>query len=98
MNEQLKDFFYDEIDRRHLDFEKFPEYTELLSQCLALFPGGDLPTEIADLLDTANCISFAYGLKLGLGLNRWAQRSPRKRLSSKLWELFCGITSIWNLK
>ena len=76
MNKQLKEFYEDEVERRHLDFETFPEYNSLIDQCLSLFPNGDLPKPVFDLLETANCISFAYGLKLGLRLKRWAQSLP----------------------
>ena len=72
MNKQLQEFFYDEQDQGHLVFEDFPEYNDLFSQCLALFPNGDLPDKIARLLDLSNCISFAHGLKRGLRLERWA--------------------------
>ena len=74
MNKQLQDFFYDEQDRGRLVFEDDPEYCERLKQSTALFPDGDLPNEVSSLLDTANCISFAYGLKLGLRLREWAMR------------------------
>lgn len=83
MDKQLQEFFYDEIDRRYLDFETFPEYNDLFSQCLALFPSGDLPDEIARLLDLSNCISFAHGLRQGLKLKRWANRPLRKRGSTR---------------
>ena len=73
MNQQLKDFFFDEQDRGRLDFNADPEYVNLLDRSVALFPGGDLPDPIFALLETANCISFAHGLKLGLKLKRWAQ-------------------------
>ena len=72
MNEQLQDFFFDEIDRGRLVFEDFPEYNDLFRQSTALFPDGDLPEPVFNLLEAANCISFAHGLKLGLGLREWA--------------------------
>ena len=72
MNNQLQEFFCDEQDRGRLVFEDDPEYVELLHQSTALFPDGDLPKPIFDLLETANLISFAHGLKLGLGLKGWA--------------------------
>lgn len=71
MDNQLKEFYEDEVDRGHLNFEAYPEYIDLLCQSEALFPGGDLPKPIFDLLDTSNFISFAHGLKLGLRLKRW---------------------------
>ena len=74
MNEQLKEFFYNEQDQGRLDYEADPEYSALLHQTLALFPEGDLPDSLAQLLDISNCLSFAHGLKLGLKLNRWALR------------------------
>ena len=37
MDNQLKDFFFDEQDRGRLVFEDFPEYNELMEQCLSLF-------------------------------------------------------------
>ena len=73
MDNQLKDFFFDEQDRGRLIFEDSPEYDGLLRQSLSLFPDGDLPAPVFNLLETANCISFAHGLKLGLNLNRWAR-------------------------
>ena len=76
MNKQLQELFYSEMDHRHLDFDAFPEYTDLLHQSMVIFPGGDLPGEIVQLLDTSNCISFAHGLRLGLRLKRWAQSLP----------------------
>ena len=72
MDKQLKEFFFDEQDHGHLVFEDFPEYADLLHQSLALFPDGSLPRPLFDLLETANCISFAHGLRLGLRLERWA--------------------------
>ena len=71
MDKQLKEFYFDEVERRHLDFESFPEYNNLMDQSLSLFPDGDLPGPVFDLLETANCISFAHGLKLGLRLREW---------------------------
>ena len=71
MNKQLKAFYFDEVDRGHLNFEAFPEYNDLMVQSLSLFPDGDLPAPVFDLLETANCISFAHGLKLGLRLREW---------------------------
>ena len=71
MDNQLKDFFFDEQDRGRLVFENSPEYNELMEQCLSLFPGGDLPRPVFKLIETANLISFAHGLRLGLRLNRW---------------------------
>ena len=73
MNKQLKAFYFDEVDRGHLNFEAFPEYNDLMVQSLSLFPEHDLPKPIFDLIDTANLISFAHGLKLGLGLKQWAE-------------------------
>ena len=73
MDEQLKEFFFDEQDRGRLIFEDSPEYDGLLRQSLSLFPDGDLPAPVFNLLETANSISFAHGLKLGLNLNRWAR-------------------------
>ena len=61
MDKQLREFFYDQQDRGHLAFEDSPEYAGLLRQCMALFPSGDLPEPIFDLLETANLISFAHG-------------------------------------
>lgn len=72
MDKQLKELFYDEQDRGRLNFDADPEYAGLLQQSVALFPDGDLPKPIFDLLETANYISFAYGLKLGLNLREWA--------------------------
>ena len=74
MDEQLKEFFFDEQDRGRLVFEDFPEYDGLLRQSLSLFPDGDLPQPIFDLIETASCLSFAHGFKLGLGLREWAAR------------------------
>ena len=73
MDKQLQDFFFDEQDRGRLVFEDFPEYNSLMNRSLSLFPDGDLPRPLFDLLETANCISFAHGLKLGLRLREWAQ-------------------------
>ena len=73
MEKQIQEFFFDEQDRGHLVFEDDPQYADLLYQSLSLFPDGDLPGPVFDLLETANCISFAHGLKLGLNLNRWAR-------------------------
>ena len=72
MDKQLKEFFFDEVERAHLNFEAFPEYNDLMDRSLSLFPNGDLPKPLFDLLETANCISFANGLKLGLRLREWA--------------------------
>ncbi len=72
MDKQLKEFYFDEVERRHLDFESFPEYNNLMDQSLSLFPGGDLPRPVFDLIETANLISFAHGLRLGLRLRDWA--------------------------
>ena len=74
MDEQLKEFFFDEQDRGRLIFEDSPEYDGLLHQSLSLFPDGDLPQPIFDLIETASCLSFAHGFKLGLGLREWAAR------------------------
>ena len=71
MDEQLKEFFFDEQDRGRLIFEDSPEYDGLLRQSLSLFPDGDLPGPVFDLLETASSISFAHGLKLGLRLREW---------------------------
>ena len=76
MDEQLKDFFYVEQEQGRLVFEDFPEYNDFLSQSTILFSDGDLPKPVFDLLETANFISFAHGLKLGLRLKRWAQSLP----------------------
>ena len=78
MDKQLREFFYDQQDRGHLAFEDSPEYVGLLRQCMALFPTGDLPEPIFDLLETANLISFAHGLRLGLGLREWAGRPAQR--------------------
>ena len=72
MDAQLQEFFFDEQDRGRLVFENDPEYADLLHQSEALFPGGDLPDPIFDLLETANVLSFAHGLRLGLKLREWA--------------------------
>ena len=74
MDEQLKEFFFDEQDRGRLIFEDSPEYDGRLRQSLSLFPDGDLPQPIFDLIETASCLSFAHGFKLGLGLREWAAR------------------------
>ena len=58
MEKQIQEFFFDEQDRGHLVFEDDPQYADLLYQSLSL-------------LETANCISFAHGLKLGLRLREW---------------------------
>ena len=78
MDKQLQEFFYDQQDRGHLAFESFPEYNNLMDQSLSLFPGGDLPRPVFDLLETANLISFAHGLRLGLGLREWAGRPAQR--------------------
>jgi len=72
MDKQLQEFFYDEVDRKHLVFEDDPEYNALMDKSLALFPNADLPDEIGRLLDISSCISFAHGLKLGLRLKQWS--------------------------
>ena len=72
MDEQLKDFFYVEQEQGRLVFEDFPEYNDFLSQSTILFSDGDLPKPVFDLLETANFIAFAHGLKLGLRLKRWS--------------------------
>ena len=72
MDKQLQEFFYDEQERGRLVFEDSPEYEDLLRQSLSLFPGGDLPRPVFDLLETANLISFTHGLRLGLRLREWA--------------------------
>ena len=74
MDEQVKELFFGEVDRHRLNFDAVPEYGDLLRQSEALFPDGDLPKTIFQLLETANRISFAHGLKLGLKLTRWAAR------------------------
>ena len=74
MDEQMKEFFFDEQDRGRLIFEDSPEYDGRLRQSLSLFPDGDLPQPIFDLIETASCLSFAHGFKLGLGLREWAAR------------------------
>ena len=71
MQKQIQEFFFDEQDRGHLVFEDDPQYADLLYQSLSLFPDGDLPAPVFNLLETANCISFAHGLKLGLRLREW---------------------------
>ena len=78
MNERIKEFFFDEIDRGRLVFEDFPEYNDLLQQSMALFPDGDLPVPIGRLLDASNCISFRHGLQAGETLRRWIE-SPSKQ-------------------
>ena len=72
MDTQLKELFYNEQDRGSLDYDADPEYSGLLRQSLALFPDGDLPKPVFALLETANLISFAHGLRLGLKLREWA--------------------------
>ena len=72
MDKQLQEFYCDEVERRHLDFEAFPEYNNLMDQSLSLFPNEELPETIFRLIETANCISFAHGLRLGLRLRDWA--------------------------
>ncbi len=72
MKKQLQEFFYSEQDLGRLVFEDDAEYAALLHQSTALFPDGDLPKPVFDLLETANCISFAHGFKLGLRLTEWA--------------------------
>ncbi len=86
MDKQLQEFFYDEQDRGRLNFESFPEYVDLLGRSVALFPGGDLPDPIFDLMETANFISFAHGLKLGLRLKRWANSLSQPSADSSLKE------------
>ena len=81
MDKHLKEFFYDEQDRGHLDFDSDPEYVSLLHQSLSLFPSGDLPDEVVQLLDASNCISFAHGLRLGLRLNRWAAGQAQSQIA-----------------
>lgn len=73
MDKQLQEFFINEIEQGRLVFEDFPEYNDLIRQSLALFPDGDLPQPIGKLLDTANCISFAYGLRVRQKLKEWTQ-------------------------
>ena len=73
MDKQLKEFFFAEQEQGRLKFETFPEYTDRLGQSVALFPSGDLPDPIFDLLETSNYISFVHGLKLGLRLSQWAE-------------------------
>ena len=78
MDKQLQEFFYSEQGRGCLDYDADPEYSDLLNQSEALFPDGELPKPLFDLLETANCIAFVHGLKLGLELRRWAAgASPR---------------------
>lgn len=72
MDEQLKDFFYAEQEQGRLNFDADPKYAGLLQQSVALFPDGDLPNPVFDLLETASFISFAHGLRLGLNLREWA--------------------------
>lgn len=72
MDKQLKEFFCDQVERGYLSFEADLDYNALMTQSLALFPGGDLPGPIFDLMDTANLISFAHGLRLGLRLREWS--------------------------
>ncbi len=72
MNEQIQELFFNEVNRGRLNFDSDPEYARQMAQSSALFPGGDLPQPIFELLESANYISFAYGLKLGLRLKRWA--------------------------
>ena len=86
MDEQLKDFFYAEQEQGRLVFEDFPEYNDFLSQSTILFSDGDLPKPVFDLLETANFISFAHGLKLGLRLKRWANSLSQPSADSSLKE------------
>ena len=72
MNKQLQDLFFHEVSQGRLDFDSDPKYAQQMAQSMSLFPGGDLPGPIFDLLETANCISFAHGLRLGLRLREWA--------------------------
>ncbi len=72
MDKQLKELLFDEQDRGHLVLEDDPEYTALLHQSMALFPNGDLPNEIVELLDISNSICLGHGLKLGLRLKQWS--------------------------
>ncbi len=72
MDTHLQEFFFEEQEKGHLNFDSDPKYTDLLCRSIALFPDGDLPKPLFDLLETANCISFAHGLKLGLQLREWA--------------------------
>ena len=72
MDKRMQEFFFTEMEQGRLDFDADPEYVDLLQQSVALFPGGDLPRPLFDLLETANYISFAHGFRLGLRLERWA--------------------------
>ena len=72
MDKQLKEIFFDEQDRGRLVLEDDPEYCALLQRCMDLFPGGDLPREIGQLLDVSNSLCLGHGIKLGLRLKRWA--------------------------
>ena len=72
MEKQIQEFFINEQDQGRLVFEDDPQYADLLRQSLSLFPDGVLPGPVFDLLETASSLSFAHGLKLGLGLREWA--------------------------
>jgi len=72
MDEQLQALFYSEVDQGHLAFDDDPEYSALMTRSMSLFPNEELPEAVYQLLDTSNRISFAYGIKLGLRMDRWA--------------------------
>ena len=73
MDEQIRELYINEQEQGRLIYEKFPEYDDLLRQSLTLFPGGDLPKVVFELLETSNCIAFAHGLRLGLRLRQWTE-------------------------
>lgn len=72
MDKQLQEFFFSEMEQGRLDFDADPVYSDLLAQSVALFPDGDLPRPLFDLLDVSNRISFVHGFRQGLRLERWA--------------------------
>ena len=71
MDKRLQDFFFSEQEQGRLNFDADLKYADLLRQSLSLFPDGDLPNPVFDLMELTNSLSFAHGLKLGLRLREW---------------------------
>lgn len=72
MEKQIQEFFFNEQEQGRLNFDADPKYAGLLQQSVALFPDGDLPNPVFDLMELTNSLSFAHGLRLGLELREWA--------------------------
>ena len=82
MDEKIKKLYFYELETRALNFENTPDFqadylpvSETLDQLYSILPHKDCETfysNIFSMINTAGCISFAHGFRLGLRLALWA--------------------------